>query len=128
MKRLLSLLLAAAIAFPLGAQKKPAEPEQQKLVVNIDVRVINVDVVVTDKRGNPVTGLKAEDFEIFENSAPKPVSNFYEVENGRPKLEAFETGAAAPEPEKTEIPDNMKRRIIFYVDNLSLAPFNRNRV
>jgi VWFA-related protein len=128
LKRLLSLLLAAAIAFPLGAQKKPAEPETPKLVENIDVRVINVDVVVTDKRGNPVTGLKAEDFEVFENSAPKPVSNFYEVEGGRPKLEAFETGAAAPATEKVEIPDNMKRRIIFYVDNLSLAPFNRNRV
>lgn len=128
MKRLLSLILAAAIAFPLGAQKKPSEPELPKLIENIDVRVINVDVVVTDKRGNPITGLKAEDFEIFENGVPKPVSNFYEVESGRPKLEAFEKDAAAPAPEKEEIPDKLKRRIIFYVDNLTLSPFNRNRV
>ncbi|HEX2832992.1 MAG TPA: VWA domain-containing protein [Thermoanaerobaculia bacterium] len=129
MKRLLSLLLASAIAFPLSAQRKPAEPEQPRLVENIDVRVINVDVVVTDKRGNPVPGLKAEDFQILENSVPKPISNFYEVESGRPKLEAFEKAPEQPAPEaKQEVPDNMKRRIIFYVDNLSLSPFNRNRV
>ncbi len=129
MKRVLSLLLAAALAFPLGAQKKPSEPEMSPLVMNVDVRVIDVDVVVTDKRGNPITGLKAEDFEIFENSVPKPISNFYEVENGRPKLEASEVGATTPAPAvKQEIPDTMKRRIIFYVDNLSLSPFNRNRV
>jgi VWFA-related protein len=128
LKRLLSLLLASAIAFPLSAQKKPSEPEQPRLVENIDVRVINVDVVVTDKRGNPVSGLKADDFEIFENGAPKPLSNFYEVESGRPKLEAFEKAPEQAAPAKQEIPDNMKRRIIFYVDNLSLSPFNRNRV
>jgi VWFA-related protein len=131
LKRLLSLLLAAAITFPLGAQKKPSEPDLPRLVENIDVRVINVDVVVTDKRGNPVPNLKAEDFEIYENSAPKPITNFYEVQGGRPKLEAFEKGAAqqpdAP-PAKQETPENLKRRIIFYVDNLSLSPFNRNRV
>lgn len=129
MKRLLSLLLASAIALPLSAQKKPSDPELPRLVENIDVRVINVDVVVTDKRGNPVPNLKPEDFEILENGVPKPVTNFYEVEGGRPKLEAFEKAQPQqPAPAKQEIPDNMKRRIILYVDNLSLAPFNRNRV
>lgn len=129
MKRLVSLILAAAMAFPLAAQKKPTEPELPRLVINVDVRLINVDVVVTDRKGNPVPNLKAEDFEILENGAPKPISNFYEVQGGRPRLEANETGAAAPAPTAAEeIPDRMKRRIIFYVDNLSLSPFNRNRV
>lgn len=131
MKRLLSILLAAATAFPLAAQKKQSEPELPKLIENIDVRVINVDVVVTDKRGNPIPGLKQEDFEIFENGAPKPISNFFEVAGGRPKIDASEVGGNVTEPATTtkeEIPDNMKRRIIFYVDNLSLSPFNRNRV
>jgi hypothetical protein len=39
--------------------------------------------------------------------------------------------AAAPTPapvRKDEVPENLKRRIIIYVDNLSMAPFNRNRV
>ncbi len=83
MKRTLALLLAAAIALPAIAQRRPAEPEQPKLVESIDVRVINVDVIVTDRRGKFVSGLKKEDFEILENGVPKTVSNFYEVEGNR---------------------------------------------
>lgn len=99
-----------------------------KLVENIDVRVINVDVVVTDKKGNVITGLKKDDFEIFENGVPKPISNFYAVEGGRP-METEGELPAATSPKATaetvkpaELPDNLKRRIIFYIDNLSMAP------
>jgi VWFA-related protein len=126
-------LVAAALAAvsPGIAQNKPEE--MQKLVENIDVRVINIDVVVTDRRGNPVTGLKREDFEIFENNIPKPISNFYEVEGSIPKNaegegQIVDAPAPAAPLRAEDIPDNMRRRIIFYIDNLSLAPFNRNRV
>ena len=63
MKRSLALVLALAIAVPLTAQRNK-EPELPRLVENIDVRVINVDVVVTDRRGNPVTGLTAKNFAV----------------------------------------------------------------
>jgi VWFA-related protein len=124
--------LALAAVSPGIAQNKPEE--MQKLVENIDVRVINIDVVVTDRSGNPVTGLQRDDFEIFENNIPKPISNFYEVEGSMPKnvegegqiIDAPSTPTAAVRAD--DIPDNMRRRIIFYIDNLSLAPFNRNRV
>ncbi|MGZ8711444.1 MAG: VWA domain-containing protein [Thermoanaerobaculia bacterium] len=124
--------LALAAVSPGIAQNKPEE--MQKLVENIDVRVINIDVVVTDRSGNPVTGLKREDFEIFENNIPKPISNFYEVEGSMPKNVEGEgqiidtPSAPATAVRADDIPDNMRRRIIFYIDNLSLAPFNRNRV
>ena len=101
-----------------------------KLVETVDVRVINLDVVVTDKRGNRIHGLKKEDFEIFENGVPKTISNFYEVESA-PKSAATPATPNAPPLSLAaieQIPDNQKRRIIFYVDNLSLMPFNRNRV
>ncbi|MGZ8852261.1 MAG: VWA domain-containing protein [Thermoanaerobaculia bacterium] len=117
------------------AQAPTAQPATDipKLVENIDVRIINVDVVVTDKKGMVITGLNKDDFEIFENGVPKPISNFYAVEGGRPT--EVEPPAPAPAPTSTarpaareELPDNLKRRIIFYIDNLSMAPFNRNRV
>jgi VWFA-related protein len=131
LKRTLTLLFGLALALPLAAQKKaPAEPELPKLVENIDIRIIDVDVVVTDKRGNFVPGLTKDDFEILENGVPKAISNFYEVEGARAKgLTAGEVGGQvqpdAPAPVDQE---EMKRRIVFYIDNLSLAPFNRNRV
>jgi VWFA-related protein len=132
LNRILAILAAVAITLPVVAQKPPAEPELPKLVENIDVRVIDFDVVVTDRRGNFVPGLTKDDFEILENNVPKPVTNFYEINGGEPKNAVagevggkIETPAAAPTPAMQE---EMKRRIIIYIDNLSLAPFNRNRV
>jgi VWFA-related protein len=131
LKRTLVLVLIAAIALPAIAQRKPAEPEMPRLVENIDIRIIDFDVVVTDRRGNFVSGLKKEDFEVLENGIPKTITNFYEVEGPRAKnvTIADEVGGkvTAP-PAAAAVPDEMKRRIIFYIDNLSLNPFNRNRV
>ena len=121
------------MAVPAVAQRKQAQPETPKLVENIDVRIINVDVIVTDKRGNFIPNLKPEDFTILENGVVKPITNFYEVQGSVAKNVLGE--APAPPPETASpalaakvVPENMKRRIIFYVDNLSLSPFNRNRV
>src|SRR5207249_2499765 len=68
------------------------------------------------------------------NRVPKTISNFYEVE-GSKTLNAVvttEPGKPLPTPvvqqAKEEIPDTLRRRIIFFIDNLSLMPFNRNRV
>ena len=42
----------------------------------VDVQVVNVDVVVTDKRGRPVTDLRRGDFEIYEDREPVEISHF----------------------------------------------------
>ncbi|HEV2718542.1 MAG TPA: VWA domain-containing protein, partial [Thermoanaerobaculia bacterium] len=120
----------AAAAFAADTPKQKPAAEVPKLVETVDVRVINVDVVVTDKKGNRIRGLKKDDFEIYENNVPKSISNFYEVES---TMRPAAAEAAVPTPGPTlaqieQIPDNQKRRIIFYIDNLSLQPFNRNRV
>jgi VWFA-related protein len=53
-----------------GIESTPVFHAQSKLVV--------VDVVVTDKSGKPVTGLKASDFRLSENGKPQHVSVFEE--------------------------------------------------
>ena len=129
-----SLIAALLTATTLSAQQPPPQTELPKLSETIDVRVINVDVVVTDKKGNPITGLKQEDFELYENGVPKTVTNFYEVEGAKARnvVVASQPGVQAsappPQPAREEIPENLRRRIIFFIDNLSLMPFNRNRV
>ncbi|MCU1244263.1 MAG: hypothetical protein JWN02_173, partial [Acidobacteria bacterium] len=123
---------------PKAQQPRPEAPqpaaEQPKLVENIEVRVINVDVVVTDRKGNRINGLTQDDFEVLENNRPKRISNFYEVTSPTAAAPAAPGATAAPAPAPApvlradDIPDNQNRRIIFYIDNLTLAPFNRNRV
>ncbi|HKO55487.1 MAG TPA: VWA domain-containing protein [Thermoanaerobaculia bacterium] len=138
MRHLVRLVTVAAVAaltiLPTRAQQAPANPPLDKLVENIDVRVISVDVVVTDKRGNVIKGLTKDDFEILENNRLVPITNFYEVEGTKvkspdiPQEPEPQPAAGVAVPARQELPDNLKRRIIFYIDNLSLAPFNRNRV
>ncbi|MBK5259167.1 MAG: VWA domain-containing protein [Thermoanaerobaculia bacterium] len=135
-RKFAGLTLAATLALTPAYAQQPPAGDLPKLVENIDVRVINIDVVVTDRKGNPVTGLKRTDFEVFENKVPKPISNFFAVEGGKPIATEDDpvpapSSAATPAPRvnrREEVPEQMKRRIIFYIDNLSLAPFNRNRV
>jgi hypothetical protein len=56
------------------------------------------------------------------------------VETARVAPPVTATTTAPPTPQKPvvaaaqEIPESQKRRIILFVDNLSLHPFNRNRV
>jgi VWFA-related protein len=124
-RSILLLSVSLFLVAPLPAQDAPALTEV------LDVRVTNVDVVVTDGRGNAVPGLTAADFEIFENGKPQAITNFYEVGRG--------TGAAAIAPPRTgspaapiepeEQPDpRSSRRFIFYFDNSSLSVKNRNEI
>src|SRR5436309_1187812 len=51
------------------------EPKQNSsldsgFVLRQTVRRVRVDVVVTDAKGNPVTGLKASDFRVAEDGKP----------------------------------------------------------
>jgi len=130
-KRILALITLAATT--LVAQQSNQQPagEIPKLSETIDVKVINVDVVVTDRKGNPITGLTKDDFELFENGQPKLISNFYEVQGKRATnisiIPAGEEKPVVTLPAE-EVTENLRRRIIFYIDNLSLQPFNRNRV
>jgi VWFA-related protein len=58
----------------LSAQQAPADVPA--FTIRANTRLVVVDVVVTDKKGKPVTGLKPEDFTIEENGKKQKVSVF----------------------------------------------------
>jgi VWFA-related protein len=128
-------LLAAA---PLCAQsakgKTPAAPELPPLAESVTVAVTNVEVVVTDSKGRRVHGLTKDDFAVYEDGIPQPLTNFYAVTGGRTtladgqeiSLTPSETGAAKPAP--AEIPAALKAKYVIYVDNLNIDPLHRNRM
>lgn len=68
----LAVLVATSAVVPLTAAEGPRMGE------TIDVSIVNVDAVVTDKQGHPVRGLTRDDFEIYENGKQQPISNFSE--------------------------------------------------
>ena len=71
MTRALSLVLIALLTLPLAAQQ-PRFGEQ------VEIRLIEIDVIVTDRDGHRVHGLTAADFEILEGKKKQEISNFSE--------------------------------------------------
>lgn len=53
---------------------------QEPAPVRVNVRLVQVNVIVRDRSGNPVTGLSKDDFEITDNDKPQKIS-FFEGEN-----------------------------------------------
>ncbi|HEV7787044.1 MAG TPA: VWA domain-containing protein [Thermoanaerobaculia bacterium] len=79
-------LLAALLPLssPANAQRPPApaNPPQSVFGEQIDVRVVNVEVVVTDKQGNRVAGFTPDDFRLKVDGKVVPVEYFNEVRGG----------------------------------------------
>lgn len=151
MKKVLlpAAFLAAFAAYPFNsavAQKPAAKaPEKSRAAdvtagfigETVNVNVVNVDVYVTDSKGNRVKGLTRDDFQLFEDGRPMAITNFFSMDEGKPVT----TGAPllvvpnaenpAPAPEVTATlpnPEDQRLVLIVYVDNVNLRPFNRNRV
>jgi VWFA-related protein len=73
---LVSALVLNLAAGPniVSAQQAPADVPT--ITIRANTRLVVVDVVVTDKKGQPVTGLKPEDFTLEENGKKQKVSVF----------------------------------------------------
>jgi VWFA-related protein len=116
-----------------AAPKAPAAEDSKGLFLeSVDVTVVNVDVYVTDKSGKRITGLTRDDFEIFEDKKPVKITNFYAVEGRKPV--GADDVAPAPPPvpgqpaEPAPVPEDQRLRLVIYIDNFNIHPFNRNRV
>jgi VWFA-related protein len=90
----------------------------------LDVRVMNVDVVATDSRGNAVAGLTQGDFEIYEDGKRQEITNFYEVT----AASVADTARATAAPGTVALAPASSRKFIFYVDNGTLSVKNRNEI
>src|ERR1043166_9281500 len=58
--------------------KTPPQTEEERLVINTSL--VQVDAVVTDKNGKPVTNLQPEDFELSESGKVRDVKAFSYVD------------------------------------------------
>ncbi|MGB2753060.1 MAG: VWA domain-containing protein [Pyrinomonadaceae bacterium] len=117
---LLVLFAAPVIAQNVTPTPKPTPPDDD--VVKISTNLIQIDVTVTDAKGKPITDLKPNEIEIFENGEKQKVSNFSFVssvkeitQQGKP------TGTGIPIPTQKLRPEQIRRTIALVVDDLSLS-------
>ena len=59
-----------------GQPLPPAPANAPQYSVKVQTQAVNVDVIVTDDNGNPIPGLKEQDFRVFDNGVPQRIANF----------------------------------------------------
>ena len=77
----LTIAVLLALALPATAQRP--ESSLPPLFDEVRVEVVNIDVVVTDKNGVPISGLTADDFKVLEDGEAREITNFFAFTDGR---------------------------------------------
>jgi Ca-activated chloride channel homolog len=95
--RLLRLALICSIlsipTLPSHTQSQQSSPPPQG-TIRVSVDRVNVGVIVTDAQGRFVEGLHREDFQVFDNGAGQPLTDFVAVEEPAQVLLLIEAGPA----------------------------------
>ena len=124
-----SLLIILAAAASIFAQDpvptRTPSPSDEGKVVKISTTLIQIDVSVTDRRGNAIRDLQRDEVEIYENGEKQQITNFSFVSNTLSRNEKKAKGEtqkpAIPEPPLVLRPEQVKRTIALVVDDLTLS-------
>ena len=121
----LSALFAQTTPPPAKAKNSPGSPTEDE-VVRITTELVQIDAVVTDRDGNPVTNLRAEDFEILEDRKPQQITAFSYVSTDNKSIASVAPPPltltnAPPLPPAPLRPEQVRRTIIFVIDDLGLS-------
>ena len=126
-KIILAPLLIFTFALALAAQQTPSPTPTPPAaadddVVKISTNLIQLDVTVTDSKGNPVTNLKPEDFDVYENGKKQKITSFSFVSGIRQKSETAVTpGVKVPVPPTSLKAEQVRRTVALVIDDLSLS-------
>jgi VWFA-related protein len=97
MRRMPSRFLASFTVAVVALGQIPPSALPPNAVIKTTTRIVNVNVIATDRKGNPVTDLSKEDFVVKDNGKERPISLF--------SLERTDTaGARAEAKPKTALP------------------------
>lgn len=124
------LFLSLTSAVSAVPQAEQQEPPAATFFGTVDVEVATVEVFVTDRQGNPVTGLSRDDFELRVDGQPVPITNFYAEVGGRPATVEWEAQAAVEEPsiEDGTRPPRQRLKTVVFIDHTNIRAVNRERV
>jgi VWFA-related protein len=122
------LLLFPTIYGQTKPEQKPPEPPRSEPddVIKFDTSLVQTDVMVFDKNGRFVEGLKPEQFQLKINNTQREISFF----------EAIKPGAAnqpeEPKPGQSSAVEaaraaSQRRSVVFFIDDLHLAPDSLER-
>ena len=117
------LIVGALLAPTLIAQQ-----DQPPLTFRVEANFVEVDALVSDAAGKPVTGLKASDFQLLEDGKPQEVRafSFVNIPIARPDRPLFAASPLEPDVDTNVGIDG--RVYLFVLDDLHVGLANGPRV
>ncbi|HSB10824.1 MAG TPA: VWA domain-containing protein [Blastocatellia bacterium] len=113
-----AVLAAVLIASLPGIGLSQDQKKRSQDTIKLKAELVQIDLLVTDKEGKAVSGLKREDFELLDNNKPQLITHFaYEVSN---PVRLKDTTAPQPPIPRTITARELKRVVAFVVDTLHL--------
>jgi VWFA-related protein len=109
-----------------GPQQGAAQNRQEgDEVVRITTNLVQVDAVVTDKSGKPVTNLKPQEIQIYEDNRSQKVTFFSYISSGggdsAPTKPDLRGNQSTDVPLTRVRPGDVRRTIAVVVDDLGLS-------
>ena len=116
----LALLVFLTGALQLAAQ--PPAPVPETFSGSIDVRVVNVEAVVTDRDGKRASGLTAKDFRLRVDGRETPIDSFAEVgrEKGGPAAASAGPAAGTAGSPETAAPPQGRSLVVFIDESFAV--------
>ena len=109
-------------------QTADAQPDEQpSSTIKVNVKLVNVFTTVTDSGGSPVSSLKEEDFQVFEDGKPQKIAVFHrESELPLSIVVAIDTSLSTRSDQKLELESARRfaHAILRPIDGLSLFQFS----
>ena len=88
-KRMMLVIVVCFGLFSGATVWRADEQAKPDTIFHVNVNMVQLDVAVTDKRGNYITRLSPWDFEIYEDGIPQRVATFGEENEAPRRLEDY---------------------------------------
>ncbi|MEM1248246.1 MAG: VWA domain-containing protein [Acidobacteriota bacterium] len=117
-------VLLVGVLLTLSVPASAQEPEAPAISETYDVRVVNVEAVVTDRQGNRIMGLGPEDFTLLVDGQEVDVDYFSEIRGGR----ALDEAAASIDADPIAGGEAVGTNYLVFIDNFFTIKADRQRV
>ncbi len=128
--RTLVVMFSCCILLVSAQEPPPAQEDQQAppVTFRMEVNYVEVDAIVTDENGLPVTDLTASDFQIFEGGEQQEITNFSLVNIPIERADQPLFASAPIEPDVKTNQDSGGRLFLIVLDSLHTEGLNALRV
>lgn len=113
------MISITALAATAQEAERPASQVPPRVLPPVAAELVEVDVVVTDRRGRPVSDLTPDDFVLLEDGKPQRVAFFLAGDVGRPPAPVQAPPLARPAPVEMRLTPG--RYVVLAIDDLHMS-------